>query len=229
MKGFFLVGMLSVVSVVAPARAIVLIDGDFNDWTFSTTGTAAVTREIAGGNPTARLNVTTISGPTVWGTAIKNDFTTQVPLAGENFTLQLDVLSGPGSYGQGQGILLLVEQNANIYASSLGITGFPRNFSVPMSFHGSFLPNSFGLLLGSGAQRPDFSGGTSTRFGFAASNTISGRLTQFYDNFRLNLPDVVEAPIAEPSSIPEPCAILSLITLGIVSSVTLLKNKGHTS
>lgn len=62
------------------------MDGDFFDWSFSATGTATASVEAAGGNPGARINVTTVSGATVFGTAIKNDFDTTVALEGTEFT-----------------------------------------------------------------------------------------------------------------------------------------------
>ena len=70
-----------------------LIDGDFTSWTFGATGAGSVTREAAGGNPGARINLTTMTAnSTVYGTAIKNDFFTNVPFAGDSFTLSLDIL-----------------------------------------------------------------------------------------------------------------------------------------
>jgi len=61
---------LCIATVAIPAYAASIIDGDFNAWSFGATGTATVSRESAGGNPGARLNITTVSGPTVWGTAM---------------------------------------------------------------------------------------------------------------------------------------------------------------
>ncbi|GAF74015.1 unnamed protein product, partial [marine sediment metagenome] len=86
-------------------------DGDFLDWSFDATGTATATVEQTGGNPDARLNVTTVSGPTVYATAINHDVSTVAKLEGAAFTLDLDVKSGPGSFGAGQSIEILIEQN----------------------------------------------------------------------------------------------------------------------
>jgi hypothetical protein len=165
----------------------VITDGDFSAWTFGSTGTATVTREAAGGNPGARLNVTTVSGLVVFGTAIKSDFSTNAVLAGKAFTLSLQVLSGPGAFGQGQAIKLLVEQAGTIYGSpQLGVTGFPLNWNT-VTFTGALDAGSFTRLIGAGAVTPTFNGSVVTRFGFAAGNSESGTLTQYYDNFRLEL------------------------------------------
>jgi len=190
--------------LVDSARAGLITDGDFATWTFGATGTATVTRELSGGNPGARLNITTVSGTTVFGTAIKSDFSTTGALSGA-FSLSLDVLSGPGAFGQGQGIQLLVEQNSNVYGTSLGITGFPRNWDQ-LTFNGSFTASLFTKLIGSGPANPDFTGGVATEFGFAGGNSISGTLTQYYDNFRL------ESTALPSTTVPEPCSLLLLGT-----------------
>lgn len=96
-------------------QAGVIADGDFLAWSFSSTGTATVTREANGGNTGPRLNLTTVSGPSVYGTAIMTDFSTIAQLAGASFSLSIDVLSGPGSNGQGQAIMILVEQAGTFY------------------------------------------------------------------------------------------------------------------
>jgi hypothetical protein len=105
-------------------------------------------------------------------------------------------LSGPGARGQGQRILLLVEQDSNIYGSNLDITGYPLNWDA-FSRSGRFIDSSFTLLCGSGPSAPDFSGGTNTFFGFGAGNSISGTLTQYYDNFSLEIADVTSLPEPE--------------------------------
>jgi hypothetical protein len=167
--------LVALVCIAADASADVIKDGDFSSWSFDTTGTGAMTREPIGGNPGARLNVTTISGPAVFATGIKTDYTTNAALAGLPFTLSLDVLSGPGDFGQGQAIQLLVKQGSAIYGEDLNITGFPHNFDT-LTFNGTFDEASFVLLLGSGPSNPDFSG-SATSFGFAAGNSGSGTLT----------------------------------------------------
>lgn len=179
------------------AHAIVIHDGDFSAWNFDATGTATVLLEPSNGNPGARLNISTVSGPTVYGTAIKPDFSTQDLLEGATFTLSLDVLSGPGGFGEGQGISLLVMQGATVYESYLGITGFPHNWDT-LSFTGSFISSSFTRLIGADPINPDFTGGVETFFGFADSNTISGTLTQYYDNFHLESTVLVPEPTTLP-------------------------------
>jgi hypothetical protein len=186
MKKLNFVMALIIAATAIPAYAASIVDGDFNNWSFGTTGTATVVREAIGGDPDARLNITTVSGPTVWGTAIKNDFSTTQTLSGTQFELEIDVLSGPGAIDDGQRILLLVQQNSNLYGADLGITGFPRNWDPFISF-GSFMDSSFDLLSGTGPATPDFGGGINTFFGFAAGNTNSGTLTQYYDNFNLQI------------------------------------------
>jgi len=174
----------------APAslpNAQLVVDGDFSTWTFGATGTATVTREGAGGSSGARLNVTTVSGAAVYGTAINSDFSSDVPLAGVPFALLLDVRSGPGAFGQGQGIELVVEQNGTIYGTSLGVTGFPHGSFDPITFSGTLNAESFTRLLGEGPSTPQFDGTVLTRFGFAAGNASSGTLTQYYDNVVLEL------------------------------------------
>lgn len=188
-------------ALVTSAQALVITDGDFSTWTFDSTGTATVTRETSGGNPGARLNITTISGPTVFGTGIKSDFSTNAPLAGANFTLSLDVLSGPGSFGQGQAIELLVEQNGTIYGTFVGITGFPLNFDTVI-FNGVLDAGSFTRLIGAGPTTPGFDGGTATRFGFSGGNSSSGTLTQYYDNF--NLAIQLQAQVSNTATLSSP-------------------------
>ncbi len=182
------------------ALAGVISDGNFSTWNFGATGTAIVTREDNGGNPGGRLCITTISGYTVYGIAIKTDLHTISPLTGVSFIFSIDVLSGPGSYGQGQGIMFLVEQEGTIYGQDLGVTGYPRNFDK-LSFKRELHSTAFERLLGSASATPDFSGGIKTRFGFAAGNSGSGQLTQYYDNFQL------ESSIFSSSIVPEPTSM----------------------
>ena len=187
-----ILAVLALLAVVpATAHALTVVDGDFADWSFDATGTATASVEAAGGNPGARINITTVSGATVYGTGIKNDFSTTAALQNQAFTLSLDVLSGAGAFGDGQLILLLVEQGGAIYAIGLGTTGFPLNFDT-REFDSAFVAAAFTLLLGAGPATPDFSGGAPTRFGFAGANSLSGTLTQYYDNFTLEIPGVPE-------------------------------------
>jgi hypothetical protein len=58
------------------------------------------------------------------------DFSTDAPLAAASFSLSIDVLSGPGSSGQQQAIMFLVEQGGTVYGQDLGVTGYPRKFDT---------------------------------------------------------------------------------------------------
>ena len=188
---------LSVVLASAPALALLITDGDFSTWTFSSfgTGTATVTREPAGGNPGARLNVTTSTGGslTAFGTALKTDSQVSSALEGLAFTLSLDVLSAPGTFGQGQAIHLLVEQGGTIYTQSLGVTNVQASFAT-VQFVGVLTAGSFARQIGAGPTTPIFDGSVVTRFGFAAGNSISGVLTQYYDNFSLDIAGLTPTP-----------------------------------
>ena len=185
--------------VSSASQAGTLADGDFSSWVFATTGTATVTREPTAGDPGPRLNITTVSGSQVYGAAIKSDFITNAPFVGDLFSLSLDVLSGPGSFGQGQNILILVEQSGSIYGRSLGVTGFPHNFDT-ITYTGAFNAAEFTRLLGPGPTTPDFVSGVPTHFGFAGGNSGSGTLTQYYDNFQL-----------DSAAVPEPATTSALI------------------
>lgn len=179
------------------AAANTIADGDFTNWAFDTTGTATVSREATGGNPDGHLNVTTLSGSLVYGTAIFTSTATLNALQGESFGFSVDVLAGPGSYGAGQAIQLLVEQNGAIYGNFLDTTGSHATWNT-FSASGTFDQSAFSRLIGAGPVNPDFSGGTLTRFGFAAGNESSGTLTQYYDNFSLTSPAI--APVPEPET-----------------------------
>lgn len=194
MRSLLILTVAGLVFVPVPSRAVVILDGDFSSFSFDATGTATVAREPSGGSPGARLDITTVSGPLVFGTAIKGDFSTVDPLAGASFSLSLDVLSGPGAFGDGQFVMLLVEQGGSIYGSGiLGVTVFPLDFDA-VSFGGTFDESAFTLLIGIGPANPEFDGGVAMRFGFAGGNSGSGTLTQSYDNFRLESPAIASVP-----------------------------------
>lgn len=194
-KALFLATSLALFANTAAADTV--SNGDFTHWTFDSTGTATASREATGGNPDGRLNVTTISGPLVYGTAIFTSTATLNVLQGESFDFSVDVLAGPGSYGAGQAIQLLVEQNGAIYGNFLDTTGSHATWNT-FSASGTFDQSAFSRLIGAGPITPDFSGGTLTRFGFAAGNESSGTLTQYYDNFSLTSPAI--APVPEPET-----------------------------
>lgn len=202
----------ALVSSAIPARAGLITDGDFAGWGFgqygispSPVGTAVVAVEASAGNPAARLRITTSTGgtQTVFGSALKSNFSTNAALAGA-FVLSLDVLQGPGAFGAGQAIDLLIEQGGALYRTSLGVTGFPHTTWDTVMFNGSFNAALFTLASGAGPAMPDFTGASTTRFGFAAGNSVSGNLTMFYDNFSLQYTDV--------TAVPEPTSLLLLCT-----------------
>lgn len=195
-KALFLATTLALFANSAAADTV--SDGDFTHWTFDATGTATASREATGGNPDGRLNVTTISGSLVYGTAILTSTATLNALQGAAFDFSVDVLAGTGSYGAGQAIQLLVEQNGTVYGTFLGTTGSHATWKTFSSSKGTFEQTAFSRLIGAGPVNPDFSGGALTRFGFAAGNESSGTLTQYYDNFSLTSPAI--APVPEPET-----------------------------
>ena len=68
--------VLSTVLIVlsSTAHAEIIFDGYFSKWKLDHVGTGVASRELTGGHPGARLNISTISGfSQVYGTAIKSD------------------------------------------------------------------------------------------------------------------------------------------------------------
>ena len=192
----------------APALAdITISDGDFNHWSFNSWGSAgpATAQVLAtGGNLDANIEITTksrIPAPGLSGaTAIKDDFTTSgAGFEGGAFTFSFDVSNSASSFGNGHQIDLLVEQGGSIYGEHVGKTGVSssRPDYYTLSFSGVMDASNFTLLLGPGAATPDFSGGTATRFGFGAWNTVSPPLTQNYDNYSL---EIATSAVPESSS-----------------------------
>src|ERR1043166_4029528 len=162
-----------------------LNDGEFLMWSFHTTGgNGSAAREDSGGNPGAPLRIST-SAP--FGTdtviAIKDDFTTTIAFEGDTFSFSVDFLSGAGAHGDGQALLLLVQQGSDIYGLSLGVTGVQANWTALM-FNGTFNQAAFSHIIGPGAPMPDFTSGVPTQFGFAGQNSDSS-ITNYYDNFHL--------------------------------------------
>jgi len=204
---------------LAGAQAHAAVVSDCCDWssgwTFSSygfgVGTATATVEGSGGNPGARLNITTHTPgapDTAFGTAVLDSVSTPAPTSGAAFTLTLDVLSGAGAFGQGQGIQLLVEQGGSVYAMGVGITGFPLSSFTTLNFNGNFNAGSFAKISGGGPATPSFDGSTTTSYGFAAGNNQSGDLTQYYDNFQLTFnsgappASIVPVPAVSPWTLP---------------------------
>ena len=225
---FFAAAALMLAAGAARA-AVVISDGDFAGWLLGSYavggGSASVTVEAAGGNPGARLNVTTVTaGPTqtAFGTAIEPDFSTTEPLAGRAFTASFDALSGAGAFGEGQAVQLLVEQGGAIYALPIGGTGVLAACRQG-SLGGSIVGPAGSLVGGAGPASPNFAGGTATRFGLAAGNTNSATLTQYYDNFVLDI-----APLAAPSAgVPVPTLGAGAVPLlaALLGAIVLLRRR----
>ena len=167
--------------------------------------TARAVVEASGGNPGARLNITTVTptgSDTAFGTAVLTTTSTVAPSATATFALNLDVLSGVGDFGQGQAIQLLVAQGGSVYALPVGITGFPLATFTTLTFNGTFNAGSFSKISGAGPATPAFDGTTATTYGFAAGNNMSATLTQYYDNFRLTIPSIGGPPPPSAAQIP---------------------------
>jgi hypothetical protein len=193
MPSLFAVAFAALFATAAHALVITDCCDWSSGWNFSSFGagggTATATVEGSGGNPGARLNVTTVTPnpSTAFGTANYQNVSTTVPLEGAAFTLTLDVLSGAGGFGQGQAIELLVQQNGTIYGLPVGVTGWPFVTFTTLNFSGTLTAASFTRVIGVGPATPIFDGSVATTFGFAAGNSNSNTLTQYYDNFRLNI------------------------------------------
>jgi hypothetical protein len=201
-------------------------------WAFSSVnlggvGTASATVEAAGGNPGPRLNITTVT-PTVFdqahGLALYQGASTVAPLTGTPFVMQFGVLSGAGAFGQGQEIWILVEQAGSIYFQSLGVTGFPLNAFTTQNYNGAFNPGGFNRIVGAGPATPAFDGVTATRYGFAAGNSGSATLTQYYDNWNLTFVLPV-APVAAVPVMP-PALLAFLAALLAVAGWRTLRRPG---
>ena len=219
-----LIASASLAVMTCPAQAVVITDccdwatgWAFSSYTAAGAGTASAVVEGSGGNPGARLRITTITptiSDTAFGTAVLTTSGTPAPTAGAAFTLNIDALSGPGAFGQGQLIELLVAQGGSVYALALSGTGFPLNSWTTLTFNGNFNAGSFVRVSGVGPATPSFDGVTVTTYGFAAGNTQSATLTQYYDNFRLTIPSI-GAPPPGVSQVPtlSEWAMLALMLL----------------
>jgi len=198
MKSTLVAAIAATCIAMAAGSAQALVVSDCCDWatgwSFSSyavgTGTATAVVEGSGGNPGARLNVTTVTATVsdvAFATALLTTSGTAAPNEGTPFTLSIDALSGAGGFGQGQGIALLVQQGGSVYALDVGVTGFPLASFTTLTFSGNFTAASFVRVAGAGPLTPSFDGATTTTYGFAAGNSNSATLTQYYDNFRLTI------------------------------------------
>jgi exosortase sorting signal-containing protein len=226
-----------VLNVLLSSTALAVDITDCCDWTsgwsFSSYavngGSATATVEGSGGNPGARLNITTVTptaADTAFGTALLTTSTTPAPLSGAAFTLRIDALSGAGAFGQGQAIQLLVQQGGAVYAASLGITGFPLNSFTTLTFGGTFTPAAFTLVSGAGPATPTFDGSTPTLYGFAAGNNQSAVLTQYYDNFRLTIPSLGIGGGASAATPVPTLSEMSVVALAfLLAAVVMLRRR----
>lgn len=216
----FLVAAFAAIWVSAAAAVTIADPADWaGSWAFSSVnlggvGTASATVEGSGGNPGARLNLTTVTpavADAAYELALYQGASTVAPLSGTPFAMRFDVLSGPGAFGQGQAIWILVEQAGSIYYQGLGVTGFPFNTFTTQTYNGSFTPGAFTRIVGAGPATPAFDGTTPTRYGFAAGNSGSGTLTQYYDNWNVTfaLPPPAVAAVPVPLFPPALLAILA--------------------
>ena len=232
-----LLGAVCLAVAVTSAHAVVI--GDCCDWasgwSFSSygsgTGTASAAVEASGGNPGARLNITTHTTLVTdigWGTAVLTTTSTVAPLPGATFALKLDALSGAGAFGGGQEIELLVGQGGSVYALDLSGTGFPLATFTTLTFNGTFNAGSFVKVSGSGPPTPAFDGVTATTYGFGAGNAQSGNLTQYYDNFQLTIPSIGAPPPSSVAPVPTlsqwVLIMLSVLLAGL--AINALKRKG---
>jgi hypothetical protein len=225
---------VAVMLSVGTANAVTVSDPTdwASGWTFSSVttqgaGTASITFVATGGNPGARVNVTTVT-PSVtdsaYGTAIYNSVQVPAPTSGTAFQMKIEALSGAGAFGQGQGVVALVEQGGSIYQAAFGITGFPLNSFTPLSFNGVFVAGNFTKLTGPGPATPTFDGSTPTRFGFAAGNGNSGTLTQYYDNWSI---EYGTASASTPVPMFPPWGLVLLTALVALAGMKMARRYRH--
>ena len=155
------------------------------------------------------------------GRGVDQGVTVAAPLSATSFTMQLDVLSGAGDFGQGQGVQALVSQGGSLYQTSLGITGFPFNSFTTLTFSGTFTSAAFTKISGAGPATPSFDGVTPTNFGFAVGNNMSATLTQYYDNWNISFsappPQVVPTavPALSTGSLLSLTLLVALVSIGV--------------
>ena len=193
---------LVVLPLLAPLTAsasVLLTDGDFSAATLSNFGTTTTSLLATGGNPGARIQVTTVSGSSTGGLVINGTAVTGL-LEGASFEFGLSVLKGSGSFGQGQAVGLVIKQGSTVWVSFLYNTGVRSSWTAQTA-SGTLRAADFNRVAGSATGGPVLNGSVTSYFGFYASNANSGTLTQYYDNWSLNI---------DTSTVPGPGALALL-------------------
>ncbi|MFM1831545.1 MAG: hypothetical protein RLZZ558_1885 [Planctomycetota bacterium] len=193
-------------SPLSANASVILTDGDFGTATLGNYGTTTTSRLANGGDPDARIQVTTVSG-TGTGGLIINAAAVTGPLEGASFNFGLSVLKGAGSFGEGQSIGLVIKQGSTIWLQNLYVTGVRSNWTS-QTFSGTLLSTNFTRVSGSSTGGPILDGSVTTYFGFSASNSNSGTLTQYYDNWTLGI---------DTTAVPAPAAFGLLAMCGLAA------------
>nr|WP_295130727.1 hypothetical protein [uncultured Roseateles sp.] len=193
--------LLAVIAACANSASASTYDGNnFSTWikVSGGTGSASFTPLVDGSS-----KITTNTGSSDFayagGYSLQRAF-----INGGSFQVKLSDLAGLGSFGDGQAIGFLIEQNGILYGQHLKNTGVNSTFTSQL-YDGTFLANNFQNFSGAGPVNPEFDGITETRLGFYAANSGSGTLTQYYKDF-----SVSGAGLNLVSSIPEPSTVIIL-------------------
>jgi len=115
--------------------------------------------------------------------------TTRLPLEGHNFTLGIHFESGPGAFGEGQQVYLVLEQKGTVYAMGRGDT-YVSTVWKALKFNGSLLSSAFTRISGTGPANPDLASGVPTRFGLGGENNDANVLTNYYDGAVANCVEI---------------------------------------
>lgn len=221
--------LLLLVSSQGLALTMTVGDGDFSHWSFSqvvgngpdawnyATTTTIADPSDAGNTILDNTTRSYTGGKSAWGVALFNGFVFDPGVSGglDAISMQYDFLSGPGAFGNGQAIDIVLFQDNHFYGVYTGGTRLSSSWTTRTTdqygisdFDHSWAGDSFDAVL----QLPDWSAnGGPIQFGFAAGNHISRTLTNYYDNWSISI---------DFTSIPEPSTIL-LLGLGLGGFVTL--------
>ena len=213
MKIKFLIGLATVffilgLAATSEAHSITLNDGDFTNWSFSQLSAAHPTQGSWGDMSASSGMITnttyTPSGSTAGGVGVYNGFALDPSEYGGiiDVSMSIDWKSGPGAFGAGQAIAIVIFQDDYFYGFHTGTTGTSSSWtsysSAPMDLTDSAF--SWNSATGVVAGSPDFSeDGSPIRFGFAGTNSNSGTLTNYYDNWSMTI-NTNSAPVPEPAT-----------------------------